>query len=344
MTLTETNNRKHFNNLLIIDISPVMKGLFLTATVKLLKEKFPNLKISVLTDNSDSLYNNEKIENIFTLNNDNIFTEIFSEIKRIKAHDFDVLCFIDAGFWIKNSLLFSFRKSNISIFNSISNKKFPSEKYESILKNFDIEVNANMLLQNLELLSDAKHLNNIKLLMNSLPLNNRLVLVCMDSFSGIKGWPVDFYFDVCSKLLLNKITVLLIGFDFKLADDFMWKLVKSDNEYRDYIKNTASCLSLQEMCHLISISDLLITNENECFYLSYCRKRPCMVFAGPDFLLNAEYNDSDNVFIHNADLKCKPCKDILKNNCPEKHFKCMTGYNPGYVFLEILRFFEKRKF
>lgn len=153
---------------------------------------------------------------------------------------------------------------------------------------------------------------------------NPLVALCPGSInSRAKRWPIERYAALGDRLI-NELgaEVLLIG----SADE-----VEVSREVAQLMRGKATMLTgetkLAEAIAILSLVDLLITNDTGPAHIASSLGTPTLVIFGPtNPLTTRPFSNAGEIVRHPPD--CAPC---MLRDCPIDH-RCMTAISPDEVF------------
>jgi len=150
-----------------------------------------------------------------------------------------------------------------------------------------------------------------------------LVLLCPGSVnSRAKRWPVERYAALADQLAESGTTVALIGSSSELE---VSKQVISLARRPPVLLTGRT--SVAEVTALISIADVLVTNDTGPAHIGAAVGTPTVVIFGPtNPLTTRPYGSAGEIIRHPPD--CAPC---MLRDCPIDH-RCMTAITPEEVF------------
>jgi len=318
------------NNLLIVRLSSLGDLLLTTPLIRTIKEKFPaiNIDFVVREEYKDLLQLNPHLRNILTYNNDEDKLKTFRN--KICENNYDLI--IDLQNNLRSWLLLRcygsskirFKKNNINKFllvqfniNNIKNAKQIPVRYASTLKNFQLDD------KGLQLITDKTQnpvLNGIE----------NLVGICPGSKHFTKMWPEEYFIQLGKLLTKNGFKIVLFGGkdDRKVCERISSKLSSAINLCND--NNILQTAADMKCCKVI------YCNDSGLMHTAAAVNIPVIAFFGSTvkefgFM---PYN-SKNLILENNSLSCRPCTHIGRNNCPEKHFKCMEEITPQSAFEKL---------
>jgi len=150
-----------------------------------------------------------------------------------------------------------------------------------------------------------------------------LVILCPGSInSRAKRWPAERYAQLADRLIENGFAVALIGSPGEV--DVSEQVLH--NMRRQPIVLTGET-TVAEAAAIISIADLLITNDTGPAHIGAAVSTPTLVIFGPtNPLTTRPFGAAGEIIREPPD--CAPC---MLRNCPIDH-RCMTAITPEAVF------------
>jgi heptosyltransferase II len=154
-------------------------------------------------------------------------------------------------------------------------------------------------------------------------LDARLIVLCPGSInSRAKRWPAERYAELADRLAETGVNVALIGSPGEL---------EVSNQVCEHARSRPIVLTGQttvgEAMAIISIADVLITNDTGPAHIGAALRTPTLVIFGPTNPLTT-YPLSDAAEIIRRAPDCAPC---MLRDCPIDH-RCMTAITPADVF------------
>lgn len=158
-------------------------------------------------------------------------------------------------------------------------------------------------------------------------VNRQLVALCPGSTnSRAKRWPADRFASLADRIIEEmKADVVLVG----SADEIEVSVeVANLMQHRPVMLTGRTDLS--QAVAVISVADVLVTNDTGPAHISAALNRPTLVIFGPtDPSTTRPYSTSSEVIRHPPD--CAPC---MLRDCPIDH-RCMTAITPDEVFSRV---------
>lgn len=160
---------------------------------------------------------------------------------------------------------------------------------------------------------------------------SKLIAIAPGSVWETKKYPIEHYKDLAHKLVEKEYTIVILGGkeDFDLGEKL--------REGNSRILNFCGKLDFIQSIYLLTITDLLISNDSAPTHLGMCADIPVLTIycsTVPQFGFYPYNNKSD--YISLDDLYCKPCGIHGFQKCPEKHFDCGLKQEPDNVLLKAL--------
>ncbi len=100
--------------------------------------------------------------------------------------------------------------------------------------------------------------------------------------------------------------------------------------------DVAGRLSLMETASLMNLCHLMVTNDTGLMHIATAlKKKVVAIFGSTTEELGFFPCALDSLVVQNNNLNCRPCSHVGRNECPKKHFKCMTDIKPQDVINAI---------
>jgi heptosyltransferase-2 len=170
---------------------------------------------------------------------------------------------------------------------------------------------------------DRKHRAKELLLRHGIDGGKPLILLCPGSVnSRAKRWPAERYAALADQFIDTGATVALIG---SPAEREVSERVCAHALHQPVVLTGET--SVAEVTALISIADLLVTNDTGPAHIGPAVGTPTIVIFGPtDPATTRPFGPLGVVIRHPPD--CAPC---MLRDCPIDH-RCMTAITPGEIF------------
>lgn len=155
-------------------------------------------------------------------------------------------------------------------------------------------------------------------------LHRPLVALCPGSTnSRAKRWPIDYYAELADQLIEKlEANVALIGAPGELE---VSREVSERMSHEPIILTGQT--DLAQVVAVLSITDILVTNDTGPAHIAAALERPVLVIFGPtDPATTRPFSRSAEIIHHPPD--CAPC---MLRDCPIDH-RCMTAITPAEVF------------
>jgi len=171
------------------------------------------------------------------------------------------------------------------------------------------------------------------LLENGRSIDKPLAVLCPGSVnSRAKRWPAERYAELSDRLIEAGMNVALIGSSGELE---VSQQVVSQAKHQPILLTGQT--SVAEVVALISIADVLVTNDTGPAHIGAAVGAPTLVIFGPTNPLTT-YPFSANAQMIREPPDCAPC---MLRDCPIDH-RCMTAITSEQVFQKAIAMVEKR--
>lgn len=160
-----------------------------------------------------------------------------------------------------------------------------------------------------------------------LSTDKKILALCPGAaFGPSKRWPPEYFAEVANQKIQEDYQIWIFGApsDNKAAE----KILSLTN---NQAINLASKTSLPEAIALLSLSDVVLTNDSGLMHIACALHKPVVAVYGsssPAFTPPL----SDQVNIHYLHIECSPC---FQRECPLKHWRCMRELTADNVLPAI---------
>jgi ADP-heptose:LPS heptosyltransferase len=235
----------------------------------------------------------------------------------------------------------------MNIFNALDCNKndFPALKKESLDLNLnDIKVNDNDIKVNDVVTYKYRpfkcDVDRLKKKLNKIGVivNKKIKIVLINSNCGdiipLRKWPEDKYIKV-TEMLLNKFSDLTVIYTGDKSEITRTQSIVSRINSKNCI-SMAGLLDLKEFIILISLSNLLLTNDSGPAHFCSLTDTPSLVLFGPESPHRfGPFGANVNVIW--LDMPCSPCVNAFNNRVSEcSNNLCMKDINAKMVFNKIV--------
>jgi heptosyltransferase-2 len=204
----------------------------------------------------------------------------------------------------------------LNIISELERVLFRSDKIASAGPRFDLSVSENRMEAARQFLID-----------NRMAIDKPLAILCPGSVnSRAKRWPAERYAELSDRLIDAGLNVALIGSPGELE---VSQQVVSQAKHQPILLTGKT--SVAEVVALISIADVLVTNDTGPAHIGAAVGTPTLVIFGPTNPLTT-YPFSANSQVIREPPDCAPC---MLRDCPIDH-RCMTAISAERVFREAL--------
>jgi len=330
-------------NILIIKLCCLGDAILLIPSIRNIRRKFKNAKISVLTTYRTSrIFNNVSyIDKVYELPKKNFLLKLFFLIRLLKKEKFDLL--FNYNPWYNFMILLSLflrAKIRIGYFYSGSEKlsnfydfsvEYTENKhvvltYLDLLKIIGIEYKDSYL----EFFFDPK----AELFATEYFFKNKFKQPVIAIFPGsskgwaLKRWPLSNYSKLADKLIyeLGADVILLSGNEENLAN-----IIMNGMKYKPY--TLSEKIDIFRLASIISKCSLLIVGDTAPMHIAASVKTPIVaIFSSVSPVPYHPWMDKDRYKIVRNDIPCSPCTKFGNMKPCLYEFKCIRGIGVDEVF------------
>lgn len=159
--------------------------------------------------------------------------------------------------------------------------------------------------------------------------DKKLVVLCPGASFPTKQWPEE-YLAVLGKMLINKHSITLVFHGGPAEKDVCERLAQETGTI-----SFAGKLNLDESAALAERADVVVVNDTGMLHISEAMKTPVVGIYGPTAKQLGYFPVLAESSVAEVDLPCRPCTKMGKEQCPEKHFKCMLDLSPSIVYKKV---------
>jgi len=171
--------------------------------------------------------------------------------------------------------------------------------------------------------------NNLEQIIKKLQLKLDLPIIALcpgAEFGQAKKWPAKHYAKVADFYLKRNFQVWLFGSkaDIATGDEIATQALP---EFKNNITNLAGKTSLIEAVDLLSLAQLVISNDSGLMHVAAALKRRIVAIYGstsPNFTPPL----TDKLAVMHTDINCRPC---FKRICKFGHYACLQNLDPFKV-------------
>lgn len=207
---------------------------------------------------------------------------------------------------------------------SFDGKKHQSERYLGLLKHFGVDAG----YEKPEIYIDEKD--------DILPENKTIFGINPGSVWATKRWPAEKYAALADRISseLGGQVVIFGGSDDAVTASEVEKNMKS------HAVNLAGKTTLKQLAALIKKCGVFITNDSGPMHIAAAFDVPVVAVFGPTVREFGFFPHSPKAAVVERTMSCRPCGKHGPVECPEKHFKCMTGISASEVFEAVKKQYE----
>lgn len=341
---------KTIRNLLIVRTDRIGDVVLSLPLAGIIKKKYPDCRITfLLREYTKPLAENHPyIDEVMILKSDNNKLSYSENIKQIKSKNFDACIIVNPAFSISLMLYLSKIKIRIGtgyrLYSCLFNRKvFEHRKYG---EKHELEYNVNLLKEigieekistdNVEFYLDVddKSLQKVKIDLNEYGITsgNKLVIIHPGSGGSAVDIPIEKLVEL-KNLLAKTENVKVVVTGNSGEWDLCEKLINHEN-----IFNFAGKLNLNELCALISLCDLFISNSTGPIHIAAALNKSVIGFYPkiPSCSQNrwGPYTKKKAIFTPPID-----CVNCTREQCEK--LNCMNSIDVGLVFEQAGIFLSK---
>ncbi len=318
---------KQKNKILIIRLSSLGDILLTTPVIRSLKRKFPNSQIDFIVKKQfkDALLYNSNISNVIIYENENVKL-LKSDLK---SENYDLVIDLQNNF--RSNELTNGMKGQIRRFKKPSVKKLLLVWFKiNLLKDLKTIHERYAEAAGIEIDNKKLELFYPQDVKTELKESGKYIGLAPGSKHFTKRWPSEYFIELGNNLVKQGFTIVLFG-------------GKDDKELCTAISvNINGSINLQNEDQLLQTAaemkrcKLIISNDSGLMHTASAAGVPLVSIFGStvrEFGFMPE--GSQNLILENKSLSCRPCSHIGKENCPQKHFKCMKEITPELVLIQL---------
>lgn len=312
---------KTINNILVVSTTGLGDTLWSTPAIQRLREKYPQVKIYVLTSEvgEEVLQNNPYIENIFVFKKPYVIS-FFQNRAKLKKLQLDYIFIFHASqrlvFPLCASLNCSYligtegqNKGLDSLFTFLYAKK-PIHEAQKRLEQISY-VGANSSPTSLQFYFKNPSIKQSQ--------EKKSILLHPGAKDRYKCWPVSCYKELADKLIRRGFSVFLSG---STAENDLLLQIQQKTPEVQIIKET----SIEQLAKKMQQMHLLITNDTGPMHLATALDVPVLAFFAPTDPKKCGPFQAKKAILVQGNKTCSPC---LQRKC-RKPF-CMLQFSPEQV-------------
>lgn len=327
-------NLSNYQKILIIRLSSLGDILLTTPLVRTIKKQYPHISIEFIArkEYEDTIKFNPYISNIISLSRDYRSEDLNKEIKR---NNYNLIIDLQNNIRSRrltkgvSSTIVRYKKPYLNRLllvklkiNRFQNITPIPVRYANSIPEFNLDEKGLELFlsENLEIILEDNH---------------NYIGFCPGSRHITKMWPEEYFVELGNELTKKNYTVVLFG--GKDDKEVCAKISKqingsvdlsNDNDLLDLAANMKKCSAI-------------ICNDSGLMHTALAVQVPVIAIFGSTV---KEFGftpyKGKNLILENNSLSCRPCSHIGLDECPKKHFKCLTEITPNFVFQKTINFIE----
>ncbi len=345
----------HLQKILVTKYFGMGSLILASPMVRALRQRYPNARIDLLTIEQNRVLSEilpifDRVHTVDTRSLSSVLKSMLLALRRIRREKYDVV--IDAEFFSRlSSLVCYFVRARYSVgfyLPEIWRGNFLTHPvhfnyyrhailgFMALARSLGAE-STDYVLERLVISNEAEKSARSKLMTLGVVTGQRIICVNVNTgpLSPERRWPEE-NFAKLVKMVLSEFpetVVLLVGApsDLPLVGK-MHALI--DWEDRPRVLNLAGKFSLPQLCAVLQISDLLVTNDSGPLHIAEALATPTVSFFGPETpLLYGPTGDNQIVFYKG--IYCSPCLNVhnqKKAPCNGNNV-CIKLISPDEVFV-----------
>jgi len=331
-------------NILVIKISSIGDVVLVTASIKALRKKFPRAKIYCLVGNESRkiLHNCPYLNGIIVYdhhNKDRGYFKLWAISRKLREYRFDkvidfqnnrkshLLAFLSMA---QESFGFNNKKWSRLLTNPLSNyeQNIPAVEHQfQILQQLGIQFRPNTRL---ELWPTKKDETYIEQFFVEEWLSNSKQIVGINISASAKwpskNWPPEYITELCDKLALKNIRVILTGMD---KDRPLAQFIQQNAKSKP--TNSVGKTDLLQLAALIRRCQVYVTPDSAPLHVAAAANVPIVSLFGPTDH-KRHIPPADRLVVNQIPLPCSPCYSGI---CKIKTHDCMKQISPDMLLKQI---------
>ena len=332
-------NLEKAERILVIRFSALGDILLTTPFIRVLKKKYPGLKIDYFVKSNfiEAVKLNPNLNEIYSWNGENEFAEVVAKLTHNK-YDF----VIDLQNNLRSKKVVRkigassarFKKPNVKKFllvhtkiNLLKERKTIPQRYVEVIPDLELDGKGLELFLP-DRMESAKGEQWLKI-----DSEKEIIGFAPGAFHYTKRWPLEYYEELGNQLLSEGYQIVIFGgkSDREICDDLKNKITDSidlsnDNDLFQTAMEMGKCKIV-----VCNDSGLMHTATSVGIPVVSIFGSTVREFGFPPFGV-------ENLVIENDELACRPCTHIGKAKCKKKHLNCLRELTPQQVHNEIKDF------
>lgn len=162
--------------------------------------------------------------------------------------------------------------------------------------------------------------------------NRPAILIYPGARHFTKRWLPEYYQKLIRLILAETdYAVILGGSQAEAANNQPLAAIASHR-----ITDTSGKYTLSENYTLVSLCDLLISNDSAPMHIAALLGKPQIAIFGNTVRQFGFYPENTRAeILEDNSVTCRPCSHIGLEKCPKQHFRCMRNITPEQVFAKL---------
>jgi len=170
----------------------------------------------------------------------------------------------------------------------------------------------------------------VKALLKAYKLTGGFIALAPGATYFTKRWPLEYFKILLQKILeQRKEKIVILGGQ---EDKESFKALNISGR----VVNLTGKTSLLNTAIVLNQARALVSNDSGLMHMAAAVNTPLVaVFGSTVRELGFFPFRADSIVLENKQLRCRPCSHLGRNQCPKKHFKCMTEIKPDLVYKSL---------
>jgi lipopolysaccharide heptosyltransferase II len=339
------------NKTLVIRFSSIGDIILASPLLRVLRKKYPSLQIDFVTrkEFSDIVRYNPNINRIYEIDAAKGFKELISLKTSIQREQYDLIVDIHNSLRSRYIRLFNEAGENVVIDKRVWERamlvNFKKNYYRGIvsvadryiepLKKYGVE-NDN---KGLELFIPDEIRTKVSSSIAELKLNasGKVIGFCPSAKHATKCWPAERFVELGMRLVKDyDAKILVFGGPADIdKNKSVADKINASGQNGSAIDFSGK-LALLETAAAMEFCDILVTNDSGLMHIAAAMKRKVVAIFGSTV---EEFGffpiGTENIVLERKGLYCRPCSHIGRDECPEKHFRCMNEIQVADVLKSV---------
>lgn len=168
----------------------------------------------------------------------------------------------------------------------------------------------------------------------------QIIGFCPSAKHSTKRWPQERFVEAGIRLA-NELDAKILVFGGTTDKSICSSIAQSINAVSEAKRavDLSGEFSLLETAAAMEFCDVVVTNDSGLMHIASAMKKKIVALFGSTVREFGFFPiGEENIVLERTGLYCRPCSHIGLNECPEKHFKCMTDIQAAEVVQAVTSF------